>query len=486
MSTYGLLETSSTCAERSSTVRAEEAEIERRGVRPEQLGQHLLRRLELRVPVRLGLDDLRVDAERDVVHEDPIVHEGEVDHALHRRGERLERSDDVVAVEPEVQGEVVSRPGGHTHERDVVLHRDLGDEGLRAVAAGHPDHVGRAGGLPCQRQQIVTRPEQHRFDTSPLRLQDELEPLHLPAAGSGIHQEDRLLGPRGRSSRRQLLPPRPADGVAGRHGKHDTRHQEDDKLVDRAADDHRHRAADQRGDRKTGGDKSDRPTTRQRDPTERSCDRHRREHEQQRHDVPHHQRNERRDHTGGRQQRKPRGEARHQAIAICHGQSAFLLSIGTIVEPTRPVIFSPRAAEHHPERTIRAMPLGVGTVEHDHGCAREVTIVAALRGHLAAHMLRRGDSGGAQLDSDHARRAEGLEPRPTVVAALRLPLNGAVRGLCCACARAGRAAQESTLTACVIGAGEQGILDTRNPRPAIRHRRQRHRVRLLQPVGRLG
>ena len=208
---------------------------------------------------------------------------------------------------------MVSRPGRHTHERDVVLHRDPGDEGLRAVPAGHPDHVGRAGGLPCQRQQIVTRPEQHRVDTSPLRLQDELEPLHLPTAGSGIHQEHRLLGPPDRSSRRQLLPPRPADGVAGRHDKHDTRHQENDKLVDRAADDHRHRTADQRGDRKTSSDESDRPMTRERDPTERGCDTHRREHEQQRHHVPHHQRNECHDHTGGRQQRQPRGEARHPA-----------------------------------------------------------------------------------------------------------------------------------------------------------------------------
>ena len=66
-------------------VRSPEAQVERRCPWSEQLGQHLLHRLELGVAVRVGLDDLRIDPERDVVDEDPLVDEREIDAPLELR-----------------------------------------------------------------------------------------------------------------------------------------------------------------------------------------------------------------------------------------------------------------------------------------------------------------------------------------------------------------------------------------------------------------
>ena len=143
-----------------------EPEVEGRGTGPEELGQHVLHGLELGVAVGVRLNDLGVDPERDVVDEDPVVHEREIDAALDRVRERVECADDVVPVESEVEREVVARPGGHADVRQPVLHRDLRHERLRAVPAGHPDHVRRACGLVGQRPQVVTGLEQHRLDAA--------------------------------------------------------------------------------------------------------------------------------------------------------------------------------------------------------------------------------------------------------------------------------------------------------------------------------
>ena len=50
--------------------------------------------------------------------------------------------DDVVSVEPEVEREVVSRPGRHADLGDVMLHRDRRHQRLRPVTSRHPDDVG--------------------------------------------------------------------------------------------------------------------------------------------------------------------------------------------------------------------------------------------------------------------------------------------------------------------------------------------------------
>ena len=178
-----------------------EAQVERLGARAEQLGQHLLDRLQLGVAVGLGLDDLGVDAERDVVHEDPVVHERQVDRALDPRVERVERADDVVAVEPEVEGEVVARPRGDADVGDAVLHRDLRDERLRPVAARHPDHVGRAGRLAREGPQVVVRAEHDRLDAapaSPPRRARSARPCRRPTSGSSAARPCRSRAALGR------------------------------------------------------------------------------------------------------------------------------------------------------------------------------------------------------------------------------------------------------------------------------------------------
>ena len=58
------------------------------------------------------------------------------------RGVGDEGAGDVVAIEAKIEREVVPRPGGNADIGEPVLHRDLGNDRLRAVAACHPDRVG--------------------------------------------------------------------------------------------------------------------------------------------------------------------------------------------------------------------------------------------------------------------------------------------------------------------------------------------------------
>ena len=78
--------------------------------------------------------------------------------------ERGQRRDRVVAVEPEVAREVVPRPERDADERDVLLDRDLGDGGERAVAAGHAEHVG--AGRPRELLQVVSVLEEAHLDAA--------------------------------------------------------------------------------------------------------------------------------------------------------------------------------------------------------------------------------------------------------------------------------------------------------------------------------
>ena len=93
--------------------------------------------------VLAAVHELRVDAERDVVQEEPVVRAADVDAALVAVDERFERADRVVAVEPEVAREVVARPERDARERQVALDRHVGDRRERAVAAGHRERARR-------------------------------------------------------------------------------------------------------------------------------------------------------------------------------------------------------------------------------------------------------------------------------------------------------------------------------------------------------
>ena len=151
-------------------------------------------------PGRHRTDDLRVDPERDVVDEDPLVDEGEVDPAAptvsrRRRARRPRRRD-------RARGRV---PGGFAFRRGCRrtggrAPSRLGDQRLRAVAACHPDHVGRACGLARERPQIVAGLEHHRLDPPAPSFVHEVEPLDLASSRSGVHEQDR----RGRARETRL------------------------------------------------------------------------------------------------------------------------------------------------------------------------------------------------------------------------------------------------------------------------------------------
>ena len=90
--------------------------------------------------VRAATDELGIEAERDVVEEQPLAGPAHVDSHL-PAGERVERRDRVTPVEPEVPGEVVPGPIWNADERQAPLDRDLRDRRERTVAAGDSQHV---------------------------------------------------------------------------------------------------------------------------------------------------------------------------------------------------------------------------------------------------------------------------------------------------------------------------------------------------------
>ena len=79
-----------------------------RSVGAERVGDGVEQRAQLRVAVPVALHRLGVEAERDVVDEHAAVDLGEVHPALAAVDERVERADDVVAVDAEVEREVVA------------------------------------------------------------------------------------------------------------------------------------------------------------------------------------------------------------------------------------------------------------------------------------------------------------------------------------------------------------------------------------------
>ena len=64
------------------------------------------------VAIAVGLDSLGVEAERDVVDGHAAVHLGEVNRSLAAVDEGVERPDDVIAIDPEVEREIVPVPEG--------------------------------------------------------------------------------------------------------------------------------------------------------------------------------------------------------------------------------------------------------------------------------------------------------------------------------------------------------------------------------------
>jgi len=212
-----------------------EPQVERVRVAAEQVGQHGRRRAELGLAVLGGLHHLRVQAERRVVHEHPAVDRGQVDRALDPVAEGLERADHVVAVQAQVQGEVVPGPGRDADVRDAAAAGHGRDQRLRAVAAGHADHVGApVDRVVGQFEQVFPGPQDHGLDAAPRALLGQPEPLGLPAPGLQVHDQDGMARGRDPDQPVPSYPPLvagPAQGVAGGQHRQDRRREQQDHVA---------------------------------------------------------------------------------------------------------------------------------------------------------------------------------------------------------------------------------------------------------------
>ena len=178
------------------------AERLRVGLGAERVGDGVEQRAHLGVAVGLLLDRLGVHAERDVVHEHAAVDLGQVDHDLAAVHERVERAHHVVAVDAQVQRQVVARAGRDARVGQPELGRPRGHDRLRAVPARHRQRVGAALHRRAdQRVEVVVPVQHHGLDAAGPRLVVQREALGLAPAGLRVHQQH---GPAGRLRRREV------------------------------------------------------------------------------------------------------------------------------------------------------------------------------------------------------------------------------------------------------------------------------------------
>ena len=172
--------------------RAGPAQVELAAAGAEHVRHGVEQRAYLRVAVALALDGLGVEPERDVVDEHAAVDLGQVDGSLAAVDERIEGADDVVAVDAEVEREVVARAGGHARVGQPVLGGDRRDDRLRAVAAGHREPVGAALHGPAnERLEVLAGLQLDRLDPARACLVGEREALRLAATRARVEEQHR-------------------------------------------------------------------------------------------------------------------------------------------------------------------------------------------------------------------------------------------------------------------------------------------------------
>ena len=182
----------------------------------EQLREQRLGGLGLGVAVAVLLHDRRVHAERHVVDEEPVVDRRVVDPSLDRVAERVDAVARVIAVDAEVEREVVPRTGRDADERHAALDGDRRDEGLGAVATRHPEAV-RAprDGVAGELLEIESVIEHHRLDTELVGQRDQTELVDLPTTRPRIadqHRVRRAGDPMGTGTCRGRAGPAPPRG----------------------------------------------------------------------------------------------------------------------------------------------------------------------------------------------------------------------------------------------------------------------------------
>ena len=114
----------------------------------------------------LFVNEPRVEPQRDVVQEEPVVDAADVDADL-AAGEGSQRAFRLVAIEAQVAREVVEGAGRDDDEGAAAFERDLGDRRQRAVAARDPERP--FGRLPRDLARILALAQEVRLDSDPLR-----------------------------------------------------------------------------------------------------------------------------------------------------------------------------------------------------------------------------------------------------------------------------------------------------------------------------
>ncbi len=172
-----------------------ELQIERRIGATEHLRQQRLGRLLLGLAVAVLLHDRGVDPQRHVVDEESIADRGVVDSPFDRVPERLHAQPWVVAVDSEVEGEVVAGSGRDQHEREVVLDGDRRHQRLGTIAARHAQAVSPpCHCIPGQLLEIEALGEHDDLDAEALGQFYQAELLDLAAARPRVAQQDRVPG----------------------------------------------------------------------------------------------------------------------------------------------------------------------------------------------------------------------------------------------------------------------------------------------------
>jgi len=213
-----------------------------------QFGQRIQSRAQLVAAVGGGLDDLGVGTEGRVVDERLTADQSQVDTQLDTIGEGAQARRRVLAVQPQVEGEVVTGARGDYHERNAVLGSDPRYKGLGAVAARDAEQISACcDRLPRYLGHVdpLRAAHQEHVSAQSLRPPRQVELADLPAAGPRVHDQERMPGRYGRGLRHPPVRPVPGQGCARGHareqpscGRH---HRHPEQGGERVHHDHRDR-----------------------------------------------------------------------------------------------------------------------------------------------------------------------------------------------------------------------------------------------------
>jgi hypothetical protein len=164
-------------------------EVEQRAAAAESFGQHA-GECGGAVPRPLGrvVDEARVEAERDVVHEPALTDPADVYPALDSV-ECGQGADRVVGVETEVEPEVVPRPERDADERFPAFDSDSRDGSNGAVAARDADRCASGRSFPGELAGVVTLGEDVRLDAALAGRRDQFVRRRALVPGARVDEE---------------------------------------------------------------------------------------------------------------------------------------------------------------------------------------------------------------------------------------------------------------------------------------------------------